>query len=62
MEACAPANIEANSLPTHVALCSERYEKMQHRLERIERHMSWGGSVVILTLITIAIRLWMPAG
>lgn len=46
--------IESESLPTHVALCRERYEEFKRRLFRLE--LMYGA--LVTTLALIAVRLW----
>ncbi len=40
-------DLEADSLPTHVVACSERYRGLWRRMSRIERIL-WGIAALIL--------------
>ncbi len=55
----AAKDIESESLPAHVALCQERYENMDRRLARIEKALYWGGCTLLVTLLSIALKLWI---
>ena len=55
----AVSDIETESLPAHVALCQERYRSLDTRLQRIERALYWGGGTAVLTLLSIAVKLWV---
>ena len=50
----AQGDIEAESLPAHVALCRERFGTLNRRLLRLE--ILYGG--LVTTLAAIAARLW----
>ena len=48
---------ETNSLPTHVAVCQERYKSLEGRLQRIEKILWWWGTMIVTGLIGIIIKL-----
>ena len=48
---------ETNSLPTHVAVCQERYKSLEGRLARIEKILWWWGTMIVTGLIGIIIKL-----
>lgn len=48
---------EANSLPTHVAVCQERYKSLERRMARIEKIIWWWGTMIVSGLIGIIIKL-----
>lgn len=53
---------ETNSLPTHVAVCQERYKSLEGRLARIEKILWWWGTMIITGLVGIIIKLTFISG
>lgn len=53
---------ETNNLPTHVAVCQERYRSLENRLARIEKILWWWGTMIISGLVGIIIKLTMING
>lgn len=53
---------ETNSLPTHVAVCQERYKSLEQRLQRIEKILWWWGTMIVSGLIGIIIKLTVING
>lgn len=48
---------ETTNLPTHVAVCQERYKSLEGRLQRIEKILWWWGTMIVTGLIGIIIKL-----
>ena len=48
---------ESNNLPTHVAVCQERYKSLERRLGRIEKIIWWWGTLIVSGLVGIIIKL-----
>lgn len=53
---------ETNSLPTHVAVCQERYKSLEGRLARIEKILWWWGTMIVTGLVGIIIKLTFISG
>lgn len=53
---------ETNSLPTHVAVCVERYKSLERRLARLERIIWWWGTMIVSGLVGIIIKLTIING
>tara|TARA_B100000989_G_C19467758_1_gene439177 strand:+ start:105 stop:299 length:195 start_codon:yes stop_codon:yes gene_type:complete len=53
---------ETNSLPTHVAVCQERYKSLESRLARIEKILWWWGTMIVTGLVGIIIKLTFISG
>ena len=48
---------ETTSLPTHVAVCVERYKSLERRLARLEKIIWWWGTMIVTGLVGIIIKL-----
>jgi len=48
---------ESEHLPTHVAVCEQRYKALHKRLDRIEKILWWWGTMIVTGLVGIIVKL-----
>lgn len=53
---------ESHNLPTHVAVCQERYKSLERRLGRLEKVIWWWGTLIVSGLVGIIIKLTIING